>query len=240
MKRIAGIAAGMALAITAACAVRLGGPAPVEYRTLSIAAAPGEPVSAVAARIMEAEPDLVLLSAPHDSAWFGSIAEATGLELSGPSRTSGSGLAFLTRRVELLGDTSIVMGAAGGSRIHMHDALYEIDERRLIDLMIVRADPVVDVSSVVRTLLSYEASDVMATATIVLGVEAADAAVADSIALRLRAAFENAAECAGDSGADRPAVRLLYRPPARIRCSGASVLESYGRPIVATLVVGRF
>lgn len=240
MKGIAGIVAAVALSASAACAVRLGGPSPVEYRTLAITAAPAETPAAVATRITDAGANIVLLTAARDTAWFESVAEAAGYELSGPSTTSASGLAFLTRDLELLGDTSIIMTAEGGSRIHMHDALYEIDERRLIDLMIVRADPVADVGNVVRTLLSYEATDVMATATIVLGVETPDPATADSIAVRLRAAFENAADCAGDDGSLSPSVRLLYRPPARIRCSGARVLDSYGRPIIATLVVGQF
>jgi hypothetical protein len=224
--------------VAAACAVRLGGPSPVEFSALALLADPGESASSVSTRIVESAADIVLLSADRDSAWFRAVSEGTALQLSGPGKTGPSALAFYTRRLEILGDTSIVLGADDGSRIHMHDALYEISEGRLLDLMLVRAEGVTDVSAVVRALLAYEATDVSATATIVMGVESEVPAVADSIVIRLRAAFGSAAECV-TGGSAAPTLRLLYRPPARIRCLEARVIDGATRPILARLLFGR-
>lgn len=240
MKIMARVFAFIAIAAVGACAVRLGGPTPLTYDTLALTAEPAADANTVADRIAGTGASLVLVSAQQDSAWFGDVADGADLLLSGPGKTGPSGLAFMTRGLELLGDSSLVLEAEDGSRIHMHDALYQLDETRLLDLMAIRADPVVDLSSVVRTLLAYEATDVMATATLILAVEAAQPAMADSIAVRLRAAFENAADCATDGPLVTAGLRLLYRPPVRVRCEQASLVDAPRQPILARLVFARY
>jgi hypothetical protein len=188
--------------------------------------------------IKEAGAQIVLLTADRDSAWFEDVATATGLALSGPGKTEPSAKGFLTN-LEILGDTSIVLGVADGTRMHMHDALYQIEKGRDVDLMFVRINPDSDLRSAARTLLGYVASDVGATAAIMLAIDAPTTQAADSVAILLRAAWSTARECAG---ADAPApdrVRLYYGPSARVRCVGARPVNYEGMPIIADLVVGR-
>ena len=140
------------VAVTAtACALRLGGTGPVDYNAAVIRAAPGADAAAIAAQVRSAGANLVLLSAEQDSAWFARTAEAAGLTLSGPGTTSGRSLGFMTN-LEILGDTSLVLDVDGGGQVHMHDALYEVDDDRNIDLMFVRLDGP-DIRAAVRTLL---------------------------------------------------------------------------------------
>jgi hypothetical protein len=237
-----GVAA--AAATLAACAVRLGGPSPEEYQTLALIATDADAPAQIAERIASVNADLVLLSAPvaRDSVWFAQIATAAGLQQSGPGRTGGRALGFLTRNLELLGDTSIVL-AAGAGRLHMHDALYQIEENRLVDLMLVTIDSAADLRESARTLLSYISTDVGATAAVVLGLAGPTPQASDSIGVLLRAYLPNAHACAGaeQNGAvsDDSAVRLFYGPVVRVECRSARTLDAPGSPITARLVVGR-
>jgi hypothetical protein len=230
------------------CAVRLGGPSPEPFQTLAYASPAGEAAADAAARIQSAAADIVLLTSPNDSAWFADVATRTQLALSGPGRTSTSAKAFLTRRLELLGDTSIVLSVNGGGRIHMHDALYQISEDRHVDLMLLEFDGQAELREAVRTLLSYVATDVGPTAAIIFALAAPTAQAADSAAVLLRAAYENGWECvqrssdgAGATGGAAPAIalRLFFGPVVRMDCDGARVLSAPGNPISAQLVVGR-
>jgi hypothetical protein len=235
----------VAVTITAAaCAVRLGGPSPEEYQAFALAAAPAEGTVQVAERIRTVGADLVLLAAPaaRDSAWFAEVAAAAGLQHSGPGRTGPTALGFLTN-LELLGDTSIVL-AAGSGRLHMHDALYQIGENRLLDLMLVTVDSTADLRESVRSLLSYIATDVGATAALLLGLDVSSAQAGDSISVLIRAAYADAYECALADGDDQPGppparVRMFYGPSVRVDCEDARTLSDFGNPITARLVVGR-
>lgn len=231
------------LLIVAGCAVRLGGGGPQGYRTLAYAAPENETAEGAATRIDSAGADIVLLAGPGDSAWFAEVATRTQLELSGPGLTGKRAQAFLTRRLEILGDTSIVLGVSGGGRIHMHDALYEASGSRHIDLMLIEIDEGAELREAVRTLLSYIATDVGATAAVVFALDAATPEAADSAATLLRAAYANARECAegsGDSsGAQQTELRLFYGPAVRMNCEEARVLAAPGNPILADLVVLR-
>jgi hypothetical protein len=224
--------------------VRLGGPSPEEYQALALIATDADSPAQVAERIASVNADLVLLSAPaaRDSAWFAQIATASGLQQSGPGRTGGRALGFLTRKLELLGDTSIVL-AAGEGRLHMHDALYQIEENRLVDLMLVTIDSAADLRESARTLLSYISTDVGATAAVVLGLAAPTPQASDSIGVLLRAYLPNAHACAGEvqngTVSDDSAVRLFYGPVVRVECRSARTLDAPGSPVTARLVVGR-
>src|SRR5690606_29463588 len=189
--RILGAAA--AVVALAGCAVRLGGPAPKEYQALALIATDADSPAQVAERIASVSADLVLLSAPaaRDSAWFAQIATAAALQQSGPGRTGPRALGFFTNNLELLGDTSIVL-AAGEGRLHMHAALYQIEENRLVDLMLVTVDSVADLREAARTLLSYISTDVGPTAAVVLGLSGPTPQASDSISVLLRAYLPNA------------------------------------------------
>ena len=230
-----------AAVVLGACAVRLGGPAPEEYAAVALAAGPGETAAQTAARLRSADAELVLLAADRDSAWFQSVATEAGLALSGPGRTGGRALGFLAN-LEILGDTSIVLNVPEGGRIHMHDALYKVDRRRNIDLMMVRLEDTSDLRAAVRTLFAYIATDVGASAALLLGIEATTPRAADSAAVLMRATLDSAVECAdGEAGTATvsPPVQLLYGPSARLGCRSARVLPGSPPAIQARVVVNR-
>lgn len=223
--------------VLAACAVRLGGGGAQRLSAVAVQPPAGAEAGDVAAGLRAAGADLVLLSADRDSAWFAAVAAAAGLELSGPGTSSGSGFAFLGSP-ELLGDTSLVLDAGAGARVHMHDALYGMPGERYLDLMLVRFDG--DLRDGVRTLFSYIATDVPADAAVLLAIDAATPALADSAATLMRAHYTVASECAasGLDAAGAGSIRLLYGPSARIACTSARTLP--GLPgVQASVVVGR-
>jgi hypothetical protein len=214
----------------AACALRLGGPSAQSYHAAALHST-GESAAAVAERIRQLNGEIVLLSSDSDSAWFGSVAAGAGLTLSGPGRTGPRGMAFLTN-LEILGDTSLVLDVTGGGQVHMHDALYRVDERRVIDLMMVRLDAP-DLRAAIRTLLGYIATDVGSNAAILLAIEAASPQLADSATVLMRATLGNSIECAAaDQSQAQQArqarealpVRLLYGPSARMQCLSAQAM----------------
>jgi len=233
------IATLAAIALLNGCAVNLGGPKPEDFQTVALMADAGATAESVAATIRQASADIVLLTAEQDSAWFAAISTATGLKLSGPGATERTAKAFLTN-LEILGDTSIVLGVADGSRMHMHDALYKISDERLIDLMLVGLQARSDLRDAARALLGYIATDVGANASLIIALHAPTPAAADSMAVLIRAAYSNAWECAGRDGAANPGrLRLFYGPSARIQCRNARSLEGNDAAIAALLVVER-
>jgi hypothetical protein len=228
----------LSLPVTA-CAVLLGGPAPVGYQAAALQVAAGAPATEVVQRLRAAGVDLVLLSAPHDSAWFASVAEGTGLGLSGPGFTARRGFAFLAN-LELLGDTSLTLDVPGGGRVYLHDALYRVDRDRILDLILVRFDGP-DVRAGVRTLFGYIATDVAAHAAVLLAIDADTPALADSAAVLMRAHYAPAAECGnGDRDlAQTGGIRLMLGPAARLTCRNARVLPGSPPGIIANVVVAR-
>lgn len=226
----------------AACAVNLGAPSPQPYQVVALPVGADGAAAEVAERITAQGAQIAFVTAERDSAWFAEVAGASGLGLSGPGHTGPRSLAFLTN-LELLGDTSIVLLVPSGGRIHMHDALYEVDEDRNLDLMLVDMDGARDLRDGVRTLLQYIASDVGNSVPLMLAVTAPQTMVDDSVAVLLRAAFANARLCAGtaEDGATLPAAEgmaLLYGPPAQMQCESARALPGHSG-ISARLVVGR-
>lgn len=242
-KRSAAVLLLLTLTVSA-CAVRLGGPSPEEYDVATLFEARDADADAVVQRIRESGAEIVLLTGERqDSAWFTYIAANARLQLSGPGATTGRGYAFMTSpALELLGDTSLVLPVAGGGGVHMHDALYRIDDTRVFDLMLVRLEGP-DLIAALDTLLLYFASDVPADAAVILALDGPTPAAADSVAREIRATISDASECGvrdrdGDT-ATPPAVRLLYGPSARIRCLSARPLTGAANGIVARLQVGR-
>jgi hypothetical protein len=229
-----------AVAIVTGCAVRLGGPSPQQYDALAIHAPTGASASAVAAQIRSQSGDLVLLSSEQDSAWFAAVAAESQLTLSGPGRTGPRGMAFLSR-LEVLGDTSLVLEVPGGGSIHMHDALLRVDRNRHIDLMMVRFDAP-DLRAAVQQFFLYVASDVLANVPVLLAIDGPTAAIADSAATLMRVHYTVAGECPNAvdiAAAEQLPIRLLYGPSARIACRGARAVNGTVPGVFTRVVVGR-
>jgi hypothetical protein len=223
----------------AACALRLGGSSPVEYDVAALFEPRNADAAAVAQRIRTAGAEIVLLAAERtDSLWFTAVAAAAQLGLSGPGATTGRGYAFMTN-LEILGDTSLVLTVPGGGSVHMHDALYRIDDNRNMDLMLVRLEGP-DLRASVRTLLDYIATDVPADAPLILAFDGPTPERADSAGVMIRATIASAAECRAEAGGAVPAVRLMYGPSARVRCLSARTVDGAAPGIVARLEVGRW
>lgn len=241
MKAIGWLIPALCAATVTACAVRLGGSGPVEYRTLAVDFDASTTPEQAAAMIREANAKLVLMSTPRDSAWVHSVAQASGLTSTRPGNVENATYAFLAWKP--VGDTTHTIKVASGGQIQLHDALYEIEKNRYIDLMTVSFDPGTNVREGVRALLGYIATDVMSNVPVVLAVHAPNSAVSDSVAAVTRAAWADAAECtskSSDSVATRNMnMRLFYFPAARIRCVEARTIDVPGAPITARLVTGQ-
>lgn len=234
------LVAGWALVLVTGCAVRLGGPGPVEYRVVALSAGSGAAPEDVAGWIRQADANVVLLSAAAaDSTWFGEVAQRSSLSLSGPGSAGQVAFAFLAS--EPVGDTTIVLSSAEGASVVVHDALYKVDKHRYLDLLALRIGSAPEARVAVKALLRYVATDVMPEAAVVLAVEVPDAATGDSVAAFLDPAFRDARACLAGRGAERRSagMRLFYGPEARLRCEDARLLGGDDSPILARLVVGR-
>lgn len=251
-------AAGAALlaALTlGACAVNMGAPKEIPLATVALRADEGAAPAEAAAAIREGGARTALLVSTGDEAWFGAVAEAAGLHLSGPARTDdGLGLAFLG--LEPLGDTAIDL-RYDGRTFTVQDALYDLDDRRFLDLLAFEVGDAADARPLIAALLSYVATDVDATAAVVMAVAVPSPAVGDSVARMLSPGFEDALRCraggtspAGSNGAGtagagadaelRDGVRLFYGPEARIFCRSAEAGDvPAGDRVRASLVMGR-
>jgi hypothetical protein len=230
----------LALILLGGCAVRLGGPGPVQYRTVALSAGEGTLPAQVAAFIRQAEANLVLLAAPGDSAWFAEVARESRLTLSGPGDAGGISLGFLAAAP--LGDTTIALPLMGGGSIVVHDALYKVDKHRYLDLLALRVGGVAEARPAAQALLRYVATDVMSDAAVVLAIDVPDSETGDALAALLEPAFLDARGCLPElarQGAARPGMRLFYGPEARLRCEGARRLGAEDAPVVVQLIVGR-
>jgi hypothetical protein len=116
----------------------------------------------------------------------------------------------------------------------LHDALYRLDDNRLLDLILARFDSINDLSSATRALMTYVGSDVSNSAALLLAVEAPSTAVGDSIALSLRAYLTETRECAGGDNGTGSTIRLFFGPRTRVRCERAQVLNETGGPVSAS------
>jgi hypothetical protein len=222
-----------------ACAVRLGGAKPETYDTIVLSAAANADATQTAQRIVDAGAELVFISADRDSAWLESVATAVKLKLSGPGRTSGRSLAFMTN-LEVLGDTSLVLNVPGGGKVHMHDALLKVDKTRNLDMMMVRFDAP-DVRAATNTLLGYIATDVGGDAALLIAIDGPTVQVADSVATLMRATLTTSLECARGNPSDGAGIplRLLYGPSAQLTCLSARVLTGPPAALAARVQVER-
>jgi hypothetical protein len=228
---------GLAALSLTACAVNMGAPSDIPVTAVAVEAANGATAATVGQALQDAQADVALVTAGADSAWFRQLAGAADLQLSGPARLAGdSHVAFLGG--EALGDTTLELTYDGG-RFVVHDALYELKERRFLDLLAFRADDPATVRRQIGSLLEYVASDVMNSAAVVMAVTVPDPAVGDSVARMLSPGYFDALRCAGGEQ-DPGTVRLFYGPEARMYCREARTRPADGGGwVVADLVMGR-
>lgn len=235
--RPAGLAVLAALLLLSACAVRLGGPQPEEYRVVALLGTSDDDAAAVGERLRGADADIAFLAAPVDSAWFAAVAAAAGLELSGPASAGAVHTGFLAW--EAVGDTTLSLPVEGGGALAVQDALYAVDEDRFLDLMAVYVPGAVEPRAAARTLLAYVATDVMTSVGVVLAITAERPGDADRLVELLAPVFVPESRCdSAEPPADAP-VRLVYGPTLRIRCASVRALDGAAGGVVADMVVRR-
>jgi hypothetical protein len=226
--------------IMVACAPGDGDPRPTDMPTVVLRADPGTAPATAAAALAEGNPRVALVAGPADPAWFGTVASAAGLAaVSGPGVVGPDlGLAFLGP--EAVGDTTIVLEYAGGS-FTLQDALYDLGQRRFLDLLAFRVESAAVARPTIGALTDYIATDVMPGAAVILAVAVPDAAAGDSVARLLSPAYRGVVHCGGSADAVAGAgIRLFFGPDARIFCRSAGVTSTAGIDRVhADLVVGR-
>ncbi|HEX9108390.1 MAG TPA: hypothetical protein VF832_14200 [Longimicrobiales bacterium] len=244
--------------LAAGCASGMGGGPPIAYRIVALNAPAGAAPDSVAAAVKAATADLALVASRGDSAWYASVARATGLHLTGPGRMMPVRLGFLGMKP--VGDTTVTLSVGGGRTLPIFDALYQPQKHRSVDLMLARVDTGMSAQAVAGALVKYFSTDVSQGAALVLGVLAPTPAVTDSIASRVRAIFVDLHQCgvpipvegmtaAQDSAAARAAaasgaaaagaaVRLFYGPETTIRCDEARLIAGPGAPVYAHFTIG--
>ncbi|MFP4624319.1 MAG: hypothetical protein ACLFRX_09105 [Gemmatimonadota bacterium] len=236
MNRLPAVLAALGLS---ACAANLGGPKAIDTTTVAVRVDPGVDAAAVAAALEQADARVAFVAAPRDAEWFRTVAAATRHQLSGPASMDDVELVFLGP--EPLGDTTLVIPYDDGD-LPIHDALYEIEEGRLLDLLAFRIDDPAHVRGAVAALLEYVATDVDNAAALVLAALVPTAAVGDSVARMLSPAYYDAVRC--ETGAAAPSekegIRLFYGPQARMYCDDATTSAGeIGEWVSAELVMGR-
>jgi len=240
MKLTVAVGVGAGLALLAGCSPNFGAPKPIPYQALALDVPAGASADSVASIVRGSSAGLVLLAGPADSAWFGQVARATNLKLSGPTRTPPAlRMAFLAGKP--VGDTTLTLPVQGGRPLVMHDALYEPRKNRHLDLMMVQIDTASPASAVARALLTYVATDVNQNSPVVLGLIAPNRAIADSVAQLIRPIFVDVRECGGNQGDSAVAapVRVLYGPETQIYCDEARLLPGTGTPVYARVTLGQ-
>jgi hypothetical protein len=143
--------------------------------------------------------------------------------------------------MEPLGDTTITLPYDGG-RLTVHDALYDLGDRRLLDLLAFRVEDGADARAAIRALLEYVATDVDNAAAVVMAAAVPSPAVGDSVARMFSPGYYDALRCETGQASTpaRGGLRMFYGPEARIYCEAATAAEAeVGDLIRASLVLGR-
>lgn len=225
--------------LLSACATGLGGPRALDMPTLVVRADPGAAPSDVAGAIEAAGARATFLTSTADADWFEAVAAASGLHLSGPAAMGDLRMGFLGP--EPVGDTTHQLAYDGGT-LTIQDALYEIRENRLLDLIAFRIPDAVGARPAISSLLSYVATDVDNAAALVMAVAVPSGAVGDSVTRMLAPAYFDARECDGGAAlaGEGEEIRLYYGPAARMYCTGTRVEDpAIGTWLRADLVMGR-
>lgn len=233
------MAAVVALTLTS-CAANLGAPREIDVTTIGLTAGSAAAPSTLAQALRDSDARAAIVAGPLDSAWFGDLAAAADLELSGPGDMEGLRMAFLMDR-EALGDTTVQL-RYGDAALTVHDALYEVASDRVLDLLALRVTADTDLPAAMGAFLNYVATDVSNQAAVVIGVAVPDSDTGDRVARLLSPGFFDALRCETDlvDSVDGAGIRLFYGPEARMFCEGADFRELPGGAWVrAALVMGR-
>jgi hypothetical protein len=229
------IVAGIALVATA-CATGLVGRDPLQRDALALRVPDGMTADALGARIKQGGYEFAMLATGKDSAFLAAAATQAGLQMTRPGRIGNATYTFFGPKA--VGDTTHTVTVPGGGQVRLHDALYQVDKNRHLDLLIAKFEGVTDLSRGVRALLGYVGSDVSNNAGLLLGVEAPTQQFGDSVALLLRAVYRDTRECAtAPATANAPSIRLFYGPEIRVRCEKAQVLGEANAPVSAQFVL---
>jgi hypothetical protein len=232
MKRSSIVIAAAGLMVTA-CASALGGRGdPVPRDAIALRVPATITAEALGARLRQGGYEFAMLSAPRDSAWLATAATAAGLQMTRPGRVGENTYVFFGPKA--VGDTTHTVPVPSGGQVRLHDALFQVDKARNLDLIIARFEGVTDLRSGVRALLGYVGSDVSNSAALLLGVDAPTPQFGDSVALLLRALYTDTRECGSTSNpqaGNQTGLRLFYGPQVRVRCERAEVLNESGSPI---------
>jgi hypothetical protein len=230
--RRSGIAAILVTIIIAGCAVRMGGPGPLRRDAVAWRVPSDIDADTLGARVQSGGYEFALIATPRDSAFLARAAWRAGLQMTRPGRIGDTNYVFFGPKA--IGDTTHTVQVATGGNVRLHDALFEMEKNRRVDLIIARFDGVTDIRAGVRALIEYVAKDVSGNVPLLLAFEPPSPQVGDSVAVLLRALLADTRECNGGGAApQQPTIRLFYGPAARVRCERAEILNMTGAPVSA-------
>jgi hypothetical protein len=228
MKHLLTAIAALALS---ACALNLGAPSEIDVPTAAVRVENGTDAGTVASALQGAGIQAAVVATTAGGSWFDELGTAASLHLSGPGEMAGLRMGFFTA-VEAVGDTTIDLAYDGGV-VTVHDALYEIEENRLLDILAFRMDDA-------GAFLEYVATDVSNQAAVVIAVAVPSAEVGDAVARMLSPGFYDARRCEDAGASNGEEIRLFYGPEARMFCTGAETEElADGELVRARLTMGR-
>ncbi len=231
-----GIIGVVMVSILAAACATLVGRDPLERDVIALKVSGNPTAEQFGARLKQGGYEFALVSSDRDSAWLASAAAAAGLQITRPGRAGPSTYVFFGPRP--IGDTTHTVPVQGGGQVRLHDALYQADKERIVDLILARFDSVTDLSAASRALMTYVGNDVSNNAALLLAIEAPSPQAGDSIARSLRAYLSETRECpGGDTGASTSSIRLFFGPATRVRCERAQVLNEAGGPVSAQFLL---
>lgn len=217
--------------VAAACAT-LGTRDPIQRDAIALKVTGNTTAEQFGGRLKQGGYEFALVSSDRDSAWLASAATAAGLQSTRPGRVGNATYNFFGPKP--VGDTTHTVPVQGGGQVRLHDALYQLDKERTLDLILARFDSITDISRATRALLTYVGSDVSNNAALVLAIEAPSPAAGDSIARSLRTYLSETRECSGGENSGGSTLRVFFGPNTRIRCERAQVLNETGSPISAS------
>lgn len=237
MKKLLTALAALALS---ACALNLGGPKDIDVPTAAVRVENGTGAGTVASALQGAGIRAAVVAAPAGEEWFEELGATASLNLSGPGEMGGLRMGFLTA-AEAVGDTTLDLAYEGGV-LTVHDALYEVEKDRLLDILAFRMDEPATIPEAMTAFLEYVATDVSNRAAVVIAVAVPSAEVGDAVARMLSPGFYDARRCDGAdaTAAGHEGIRLFYGPEARMFCTDAAA-ESLadGDFVRARLTMGR-
>jgi hypothetical protein len=226
--------------VAVSCGPSMGDPRPMDLPAVALVAPPATGADVAAAALAETRPRVALVMGPADPGWFDAVAQGARLTpVTGPGVLETElAVAFLGR--EAVGDTTLSIAYEGGSFI-LHDALFDLGQGRMLDLLAFRINGPSEVRAMLGALSAYVATDVMPGAAVIMAVAVPTPAVGDSVARLLSPMYDGVSRCGVPmDDVASVGVRLFYGPEARIFCRSAGAERTAAGDLVrADLVVGR-